>query len=149
MIWFSLWWYIAIVRKPPCQLNNFWVAFILAVLRWWFCCCWFLFIVAPIVGSVFVPCFVVHCFMSFLVLQLFLRGCGSWLLYFVCRPGVWWLLLFCGSSSRCSGSVCSARLWYFLIILTCLCCKVSKFSKIRFVELNSYWLELVLGSRPF
>ena len=31
------------------------------------------------------------------------------------------LLLFCGFSSRCRGLICSARLWYFLIILTYFC----------------------------
>ena len=45
---------------------------LLSILRWWFCCCccrccWLL---LPLWGSVFVPCFVVHCFVSFLVLQL-------------------------------------------------------------------------------
>ena len=41
------------------------------------------------------------------------------LLYFS-LPTVLWLLLFCGSSSRCCGLVCSMCLWYLLIILTCL-----------------------------
>ena len=43
-------------------------------------------------------------------------GRESWLLYFVCFPGVSWLL--CGSSSRCHSFVCSLWLWYFLIILS-------------------------------
>ena len=66
--------------------------------------------------SVIVLCFVVHNFMSILVLQAFWWGRESGLLYFVCLPCVSWLL--CGSSSRCHRFVCSLWLWYFLIILT-------------------------------
>ena len=54
-------------------------------------------------------------FLSILVLQLSLWGRESWLLCFVCLPGV--SLLLCGSSSRCHGFY-SLWLWYFLIILT-------------------------------
>ena len=50
----------------------------------------------------FVPCFVVQCFISFLVLVMMGKR-ESWLLYFVCLPAVLWLSLFCGSSSRCMG----------------------------------------------
>ena len=44
-------------------------------------------------------------------------GRESWLLCWICLPGVsWWLS---GSSSRCYGFVCGCLwLWYFLIILT-------------------------------
>ena len=45
-----------------------------------------------------------------------LWGMESWLLCFVCLPGVTRLL--CGSSLWCHGFVCSLWLWYFLIILT-------------------------------
>ena len=79
----------------------------LVVLRRWFFCCWLL---LPLWGSVFVPCFVVHCYVSFLVLQSSWWGRESWLLYFV-------FLVSCSSSSRCRGLVCSVCLWYFLIIL--------------------------------
>ena len=50
----------------------------------------------PLWGSVFVPCFVVHCFVSFLVLQSSWWGRESWLLYLVGLPGALCLLLFCG-----------------------------------------------------
>ena len=54
--------------------------------------------------------------MSILVLQSSWCGRESWLLCFICLPGVsWWLS---GSSSRCHGVVCGLWLWYFLIILT-------------------------------
>ena len=66
--------------------------------------------------SVIVLCFVVHYFISILVLQSSWWGRESWLLYLICLPGVsWWLS---GSFSRCHGVVCSLWLWYFLIILT-------------------------------
>ena len=57
----------------------------------------------PLWGSVFFPCFVVQCSVSFLVLQSYCWGRESWLLYFVCLYGVLWLLLFCGFSARCRG----------------------------------------------
>ena len=70
----------------------------------------------PLWESVIVLCFVVRYFMSILVLQSSWWGGESWLLCFICLPGVsWWLS---GSSSRCHGVVCSLWLWYFLIILT-------------------------------
>ena len=47
--------------------------------------CWLL---LPLWGSVFVPCFVVNCFVSFLVLQSSWWGLESWLLYCVCLPGI-------------------------------------------------------------
>ena len=54
--------------------------------------------------------------MSILVLQSSWLGRESWMLCFICLPGVsWWLS---GSSSRCHGVVCGLWLWYFLIILT-------------------------------
>ena len=57
----------------------------------------------------FVTCFVVHCFVSFVVLQSFLWGRKSWLHYFVCLSGVLWLQ--CGSSSWCRGVFsCSGNL---------------------------------------
>ena len=61
-------------------------------------------------------CFVLRYFVSILVLQSSRWGRESWLLCFVCLPGVSWL--FCGSSSQCHRFVCSLWLWYFLIILT-------------------------------
>ena len=81
---------------------------LLSVLRRWFCCCWFFvysFLFAPIAcgGSVFCPCFVMQYFVSFLVLQSSWRGKERWLLYFYFLPGVSWLLVFCGSFSRCHG----------------------------------------------
>ena len=67
--------------------------------------------------SVNVLCFAVcFYFVSILDLQAFRWGSESWLICFVCLPGVLWLL--CGSSSRYHGFVCSLWLWYFLIILT-------------------------------
>ena len=70
----------------------------------------------PLWESVIVLCFVVRCFVSFLVLQSSWWGRESWLLCLICLPGVsWWLG---GSSSRCHGVVSSLWLWYFLIILT-------------------------------
>ena len=69
----------------------------------------------PLWDSVIVLCFVVRYFMSLLVLQSSWWGRESWLLCFVCLPGVSWLL--CSSSSPCHGFVCSLWLWYFLIIL--------------------------------
>ena len=75
--------------------------------------CWLL---LPLWNSVIALCFVVRNFMSILVLQSSWWGRESWLLYFVCFPGVSWLL--CGSSSRWHGFVCSLWLWHFLIILT-------------------------------
>ena len=61
-------------------------------------------------------CFVMRYFVSILVLQSSRWGRESWLLCYVCLPGVSWLL--CGSSSRCHRFVCSVWLWCFLIILT-------------------------------
>ena len=69
----------------------------------------------PLWETVIVLCFVVRYFMSILVLQSSWLGRESWLLCFVCLPGVSWLL--CGSSLCCHGFVCSLWLWYFLIIL--------------------------------
>ena len=70
----------------------------------------------PLWESVIVLCFVVRYFMSILVLQSSRWGRESWLLCFMCLPGVsWWLSV---SSSRCHGIVCGLWLWYFLIILT-------------------------------
>ena len=43
-------------------------------------------------------------------------GGGGWLLCFDCLPGMLWLLVFCDSSSRCHGLLCSVWLWYFLLI---------------------------------
>ena len=76
-------------------------------------CCWLL---LPFLDSVIVLGFVVHYFVSILVLRSSRWGRESWLLCFVCLPCVLWL--HCGSSSRCHGCVCSLWLFYFLIILT-------------------------------
>ena len=60
--------------------------------------------------------------MSILVLQSSWWGRESWLLCFICLPGVsWWLS---GSSSRFHGVVCGLWLWYFLVILTYYFCGV-------------------------
>ena len=58
-------------------------------------------------------CFVVRYFMpmSKLVLQSSWLKRESWLLCFNCLPGVFWQSVFCGSSSRWHGFVCS--LWLF------------------------------------
>ena len=69
-----------------------------------------------IVGVRIVLCFVVHYFMSILVLQSSWWGWEGWLICLICLPGVsWWLS---GSSSRCYADVCGLWLWYLLIILT-------------------------------
>ena len=61
-------------------------------------------------------CLSLRYFISILVLQSSWWGRESWLLYFICLPGVSrWLS---GSSSRCHRVVCGLWLWYFLIILT-------------------------------
>ena len=75
--------------------------------------CW---LFPPLWDSGIVLCFVVLYFVSILVLQSSWWGRESWLLCFVCPPGVLWLL--CGSSSRYHRFVCGLWLWYFLIILT-------------------------------
>ena len=63
-------------------------------------------------------CFVMHYFVSILVLQSSWRGRESWLLCYYCLTDVLLLLMLCGSSSRCRGLVCSVWLWYLLILLT-------------------------------
>ena len=75
--------------------------------------CW---VLLPLWDSVIVLCFAVRYFVSIQVLQSSRWGRESWLLCFICLPGVSWLL--CRSSLRCHGFVCSLWLWYFLIILT-------------------------------
>ena len=70
----------------------------------------------PLLDYVIILCFVVHYFVFILALQSSQWGRESWLLCFVCLPGIWWLL--CGSFSQCHRFVCSWWLWYFLIILT-------------------------------
>ena len=88
-----------------------------------FCCYWFFVECVSLWGSLFVLCFVVHCFVSFLVLQSYCyeRERESWLFYFAGLPCVLWLILFCGSSSWCQWLVFSVCLWYFLIKLNCFC----------------------------
>ena len=140
LIWlyFSLWWSIANVWNPPCELSIFVLqqlenlrrrfgtikmhlsppvdlpavrskaVVLLLLIR-----CWLL---LPLWNYVIVLWFVVRNFMSILVLQSFWWARENWMLCFVCLPGVSWLL--CGSSSRCHGFVCSLGLWYFLIIFT-------------------------------
>ena len=81
--------------------------------------CWLL---LPLWEYVIVLCFVVRYFASILVLQSSWWRRESWLLCFVCLPGVSWLL--CGSSSRCHGFLCSLWFWYFLITLTYYFCGV-------------------------
>ena len=137
-----LWWYIVVVWKPPCGLKCFcltttdcrakiwyqynalnppppapvaWAAVrSKAVVLLLLICCLLL---LPLWGSVFVLCFVIHCFVPRLVLQSSWWGWESGLLCIVCLPGVLWLLY--GSSLRCLGLVCSVPFSYFLIILTC------------------------------
>ena len=62
--------------------------------------------------------FVMHYFVSFLVLQSSWRGRESWLLCLNCLLSVLWLIILCGYSSWCREFVCSEWLWHFLIILT-------------------------------
>ena len=85
--------------RPPVALaavRSWAVALLLLI------CCWLLLLLWD---SVVVLCFVVRCFVSLLVLRSFWWGGGGSLLCLVCLPGVLWLL--CGSSSWCSGFVCS------------------------------------------
>ena len=82
----------------------------------------------------FVPCFVVQCFVPCLVFAIILRRKRE-LVALLCLPDVLWLLVFGGSSSRCCGLVCSEWLWYFLIILTCFF--ISLAHKIQNFTLNS------------
>ena len=63
-------------------------------------------------------CFVMHYVVSILVLQSSWRGRESWLLFYYCLTDVLSLYMFCDSSSRCCGLICSVWLWYFMIILT-------------------------------
>ena len=79
--------------------------------------CW---LFLPLWDSVVVLCFVVRCFVPIPVLLSSWSRREGWLHYFVCLPGVSWLL--CGSSSRWHGVVCSLWLRYFLIILTYFLC---------------------------
>ena len=78
----------------------------------------FCLLLLPLWESVIVLCFVVHYFMSILVLQLSFLGRESWLLCLTCLPGVsWWLS---GSSSWCHGVVCGLWLgisWSYLLFL--------------------------------
>ena len=75
----------------------------------------FCLLLLPLWGSVIVLCFVERYLLSILVLQSSWWRRESWLLCFICLPGVsWWLS---GSSSGYHGVVCSLWLWYFLIIL--------------------------------
>ena len=85
--------------------------------------------------------------MSILVLQSSWWGRESWLLCFICLPGVlWWLS---GSSSRCHGVVCSLWLWYFLIILIyyflwfSLQAKCSEPSLLKVCSINSVSFSLI------
>ena len=109
--------------------------------------CWLL---LPLWDSLIVLCFVVRYIMSILVLQSSWWGRESWLLNFVCLPGVSWLL--CGCSSRCHRFICSLWLWCFLIILTIFdpgqCCFSDCFGdrvsdpKIRMCNLKLFFLLL-------
>ena len=80
-----------------------------------FGCCWFAVDCHSHCG-ILVLCFAVCYFVSILALQSPWWGRESWLLCFVCLPGVSSVLS--GSSSRYHGFVCSLWRWYFLIILT-------------------------------
>ena len=66
-----------------------------SILRQWFCCCLFMFVVAPIIcvglvlGILF--CSAVHCVISSFVINLLGRR-ESWLLYFWCVLNVMSLL---------------------------------------------------------
>ena len=71
----------------------------------------------PLWGFVFVPNFVVHCFVSFLVLQSSRLGREGWLLYFVFLVSCdCYVALPCGAVGW--SAVCDCAMWYFLIILT-------------------------------
>ena len=74
--------------------------------------CWLL---LPLWDSVIILCFVVRYFVSILVLKSSWWGRESWLLCFVCLPGVSRLL--CGSSSRCQGLNCGISWSYSLFLL--------------------------------
>ena len=99
--------------------------------------------------SVIVLCFVVRYFMSILVLISSWWGIESWLLLVVCLPDVSWL--FCGSSSRYHGFVCSLWLWYFVIILTDYFCGGHVLWRIIFFLVtflpNSFEIILIIGFR--
>ena len=130
----SLWWYIAMVRNHPCELNRvcasttaesrskIWYQYnahktpmalaavrskavlVLLIIR-----CWLL---LPLWESVIVLCFcceLLYVYSSFAIIPI---GRESWLLCSVCLPGVSWLL--CVSSLRYQGCFCSLWLWYFL-----------------------------------
>ena len=74
------------------HLNPQWLR-LLSVVRQCFCCCWFVVYCCSHLGVyLFIPCFVVQCYVSFLDLQSTWRGRESWLLYFICLPDVLWLL---------------------------------------------------------
>ena len=62
--------------------------------------------------------FVIHYYVSVLVLQLSWRGNDSSLLCVYCLTDVLLLYMLCGSSSRYHWLVYIVLLWYFLIILT-------------------------------
>ena len=101
------------LRPPPPPTQ--WLR-LLFILRRWFCCCRFIvYCCSHCRGSVFGPCFVMHYSVSFLVFQSSWCGRESWLLYLSRLPDVLWLLVFCGTSSRCRGLVCCVWLWYFPI----------------------------------
>ena len=85
----------------------------------------------------FAPCYVVHCFVAFL-LVLVLIGKRELIALFVCLHGVLWLLLFCCSSSRCRGLVCNVWLWYFLITLACFKKNNKKQTKVSMYIIVSY-----------
>ena len=61
-------------------------------------------------------CFGMYYFMFFLLLQSW-RERESCLLCFYCLSDVLLLLMFCGSSSRCRGLVCSVGLWFSWLFL--------------------------------
>ena len=78
-------------------------------------------------------CFGMHYFVSFLVLH----SSESWLLCFYCLFGVLLLLMFCNSSSRCIGLVCSVCLSYLLTLNAEL---FTRIGLIRIVDLFCYSL---------
>ena len=69
--------------------------------------------------------------LSILVLSSSERGRESWLLCFHCLSDVLFLEMFCGSSSRCCGFVCSLLLCYFLILLIYFLVQVSFLSELN------------------
>ena len=104
-------WPVKLIKVPQ------WL-WLLSILRRWFCCCLFIVYCCSHCFWRFSLRFVLQYFVTFLVVQSFLWGRESWLLYFCCVLNVMSLLSFFGSSSQYNGLVCRMWLWHFLVLLT-------------------------------